>query len=117
MLNINEFLLAAQDLFGAAFNPQDLSWKPIICDLVNQQRPANMGDVMYYGHFRAYVRNDNDANQASVGSCKLFLGGEEVLTEGILLNESKTIGDVLFTDWELENCRGLFNGYIIQKTI
>ena len=114
MLTKDEFLLAAQDLFGTNNFTTIGTWaKPILCDLANQQRPANMGDVLYYGRLRAYVQVD--ANNPTVGSCSLFLGGEQNLSEGLSQGESSPTYNVIFTDWELDNCRAFFDGYVIEK--
>lgn len=114
MLTKDEFLLAAQDLFGSNDFSTIGKWaKPILCDLVNQTKPTNMGDVLYYGRLRAYV--PIDANNPTVGSCSLVLGMEQNLSEELSQGESSSTYNVIFTDWELDNCRAFFDGYVIEN--
>lgn len=120
MLSLSDSYTALETLFGIDFKGNE--GVPFMGDLVNEEAPATGVQVMYYGHLRLMgsVADETEDPQPTSGTAKLYLGtiaeGEKLLDETLAIGESKTIGLVLFTEFELANCRGYFSGYKYTKS-
>lgn len=118
MIPLHEAYGAMENLFGIELKGNE--GVPYFCDLANETPPAPDEQVMYYGKLRILGRplDENATPQPLSGNCKLFVGGEKTLDQTVLNWESQNIGEVLFTSFELQDCRGSFGGYkLTVKTV
>lgn len=115
MLSLSESYTAIENLFDIPLYGNE--GLPFLGDLVNESALGLGEQRMYYGNLRIVGKAlDPEAEvQPTTGLCKLYLGtpetGELVYEKVIPIGESISIGEVLFTSFELVDCRGYFGGY------